>query len=388
MSHEATMWAVKIRGISCTEARVLWHLADCHNPIYGCYPKQDYLADACEIDERSVRRSLASLRDKGLINWTEAREGKNRKANRYSLAFEPGFRRAEPEGIPENQPDNLSGSTDASTGQDCTLEPDSGGALNRTPESSIEPVREPVIEPVNSREGAREPDGEDRKAIERAFWRTIKDWPGFAGMPKEQAKREWFNLTADERERAERRRDAWFAMLKAQRKSHVPAPSTYFREKLFDDVAEPKPEAAAPQMHNAMSRPWMALLLSEVSKPMATAWPALTSFQQMQMRDADKAREIERERRAKYGWPKAAAMAADMKPSLVPAHLLPHSEGFSAVHRDSGTAARWQAMFERHGWPWPSTKFDWLYLPPGEPEDAMAEFRMRLNEGKGNDDAA
>jgi len=93
MSHDATNWASKQRGISCAEARVLWNLSDCHNPVFGCYPKQEYLADACDIDERSVRRCLASLGEKGLVNWVEQREGKNRKANRYSIAFEPGFRR-------------------------------------------------------------------------------------------------------------------------------------------------------------------------------------------------------------------------------------------------------------------------------------------------------
>ncbi|UIK04892.1 helix-turn-helix domain-containing protein [Neorhizobium galegae] len=87
MSHKATMWAVTVRGITCAEARVLWHLADCHNPVEGCFPSQDYLAEACEIDERTVRRLLANLRGKSLINWTEQRDGKYRKNNRYALAF-------------------------------------------------------------------------------------------------------------------------------------------------------------------------------------------------------------------------------------------------------------------------------------------------------------
>lgn len=163
MSHEATIWAVKVRGISCTEARVLWHLADCHNPIFGCYPKQDYLADACEIDVRSIRRALDSLRAKGFINWVEQREGKNRKANRYSLGFEDGFRAFAEDAQGENEADNLSASSQASTGQDCTFEPDKIDTLNRTPESSIEPVREPVRETSNEREGASAISGAEKK---------------------------------------------------------------------------------------------------------------------------------------------------------------------------------------------------------------------------------
>ncbi|KPH07822.1 hypothetical protein CO657_11550 [Rhizobium acidisoli] len=72
MSHDATNWASKQRGINCAEATVLWHLSDCHNLAFGCYPKQE-LADASEIDERSVRRCLASSREKGFVNWVEHR---------------------------------------------------------------------------------------------------------------------------------------------------------------------------------------------------------------------------------------------------------------------------------------------------------------------------
>lgn len=245
MSHEATMWAVKVRGISCTEARVLWHLADCHNPVYGCYPKQDYLAEACEIDERSIRRALAALKGKGLVNWIEQREGKNRKPNRYSLAFEAGFRRAEEVSEGENEPDKLSGSNEASTGQESTLQPDSDGRLNRTQESSIEPVREPVIEPV-MREGAREGGEEAFHADDPAkFGKRVKAmeigtagnaWPGAVGSSTSWAAAQFEKLTSEERRLAEERRDTYLAECKAQKVKPV-ALGVYFRDRKFLDVA-------------------------------------------------------------------------------------------------------------------------------------------------------
>ncbi|MGR9252725.1 helix-turn-helix domain-containing protein [Rhizobium leguminosarum] len=258
MSHEATMWAVKVRGISCTEARVLWHLADCHNPIFGCYPKQDYLADACEIDERSVRRSLTSLRDKGLVNWVEQREGKNRKANRYSLGFEAGFCRFEAGDSVENEPDNLSASGDPSTGQEGVLQPDSDEAFNRTPESSIEPVREPVIEPVSERGSAREVSEDDPKALRKRFQALIvgrhdNPWPDVLSSAPEWAFQQFVKLSPEERLRAEERRDDYLAACpKLQSGEHKGKPRSaalgvYLRDRMFDLVDAIAPQAVRRQ---------------------------------------------------------------------------------------------------------------------------------------------
>lgn len=252
------MWAVKVRGISCTEARVLWHLADCHNPIFGCYPKQDYLADACEIDERSVRRSLSSLRDKGLVNWSEQREGKNRKANRYSLGFEAGFRRFEAGESVENEPDNLSASSEASNGQEGTIQPDSDGAFNRTPESSIEPVREPVIEPVTERGSAREVSEDDPKALRKRFQALIvgrhdNPWPDVLSSAPEWAFQQFVKLSPEERLRAEERRDAYLAACpKLQSGEHKGKPRSaalgvYLRDRMFDLVDAIAPQAVRGQ---------------------------------------------------------------------------------------------------------------------------------------------
>ena len=47
MSHEATNWAIKQRGLKPTTKIVLWYLCDRYNPDYGCFPTQVRLADDC-----------------------------------------------------------------------------------------------------------------------------------------------------------------------------------------------------------------------------------------------------------------------------------------------------------------------------------------------------
>nr|WP_250811642.1 helix-turn-helix domain-containing protein [Neorhizobium tomejilense] len=386
MSHKATNWAVTVRGISCAEARVLFHLSDCHNPVEGCFPSQEYLADACEIDERSVRRHLISLRSKGHINWTERRNGKYRENNRYSLAFETGFRAADPDDLP----DNLSGSNiETSTGQNEQFEPDNSDVLNRTMESSKEkPVIEPVI--LTEREGACAGSTEDPKKIEREFLRWWPSWPTYPNGSENATRRAWYELTPAQRAACISKTPAFIAAVKASKGGSFTFPAVYLNERAWERLEDPKDEIAPPTMHKAFSRPWTALFLAEISKPMSTSgWPALTMFQRNQIRDPEEARKLERERKAKYGWPKASAMVTDGKAVSVPPKLVAMSESFERMRRGDERYLRWQALHERMGWPWfPDADHEWFHFPAGEPEEAMAEFQARLSEGKGDVDAA
>lgn len=389
MSHKATNWAASVRGVSCAEARVLFHLSDCHNPVEGCFPSQEYLAEACEIDERSVRRHLLSLKGKGLVNWVEQREGKYRKNNRYSLAFEDSFR-AE---AAEVEADNLSGSnTGASTGQNMQFEPDKNDVLNRTMESSKEkPVIEPVREP--EREGASAISIDDRKKTEREFLRWWPSWPTYPNGSEDATRRAWFELSPEQRVACIEKTPVFIAAVKARKGGSFTFPAVYLKERAWERLEDPRSDVAPASTHNPFSRAWMALRLSELLRPMTTAWPVMTAFQRNQAsQSAEAARAVDLERRTKYGWPKVNTLhelAANAKGASVLPELLILSEGFEKVHRDSDLAGRWKALHARRGWPWlPLTGHEWLYFPPGDPEVAMAEFEKQLNEGKGDDDAA
>jgi DNA-binding transcriptional MocR family regulator len=93
VSHEATNWAVKQKGLRPIVKIVLWHLADCHNPTMGCFPTQEYLAAMAEISRASVNRVLGELEEAGVIRREQQidPETKRQRPTRYRLGFEDGF---------------------------------------------------------------------------------------------------------------------------------------------------------------------------------------------------------------------------------------------------------------------------------------------------------
>lgn len=93
MSHDATNWAIKQRGLKPTTKIVLWHLCDRFNPDYGCFPSQARLAHDCEISRATLNRHLDGLEASGLIRRirvVDPRTGQQRPT-RYLLGCEPGF---------------------------------------------------------------------------------------------------------------------------------------------------------------------------------------------------------------------------------------------------------------------------------------------------------
>ena len=85
-------------------------------------------------------------------------------------------------------------------------------------------------------ENSNSQDIEDHKALDRSFWKIIKDWPKINGMPKDRWFAAWCGLTPDERIEVAEMRDAWLAMLKANDRDHVPVPEKYFHQKIWKEV--------------------------------------------------------------------------------------------------------------------------------------------------------
>jgi DNA-binding transcriptional MocR family regulator len=93
MSHDATNWAIKQRGMKPSTKHVLWHLCDRFHPDHGCFPAQETLADDCEMSRRSINNHLDELERRGLIKRVVRTDKKNRrrKSTLYLLAFQfPG----------------------------------------------------------------------------------------------------------------------------------------------------------------------------------------------------------------------------------------------------------------------------------------------------------
>jgi hypothetical protein len=130
MSHAATNWAISQRGLSPATKIVLWHLADHHNPSFGCFPSQLQLAADAEMAPSTINVHLRILEDRGLIKRIRRYDPQTNRAlaTRYILRFEPEFTQ-EP-------------SPDSGVGFPAEPTPDSRQSRLRNPESN--PVREPV----------------------------------------------------------------------------------------------------------------------------------------------------------------------------------------------------------------------------------------------------
>ncbi|MEO3386025.1 helix-turn-helix domain-containing protein [Mesorhizobium sp. CAU 1741] len=386
MSHAATNWAITQRGLKPAAKIVLWHLADCHNPSYGCFPSQDYLADRCEMSRSSLNEHLATLESAGLIRREQRRDRRTRRQEntRYRLAFEADFA-ANP------CPETGHGSGEAVSGNGAEPCPENGESRVQNPDTN--PVREPVREPLGAQEREREGEIEDRRKIEADGWALLKDWPGFAGMPKEPAFREWLKLDADSRANAKARFADWLALLKAQGKSHVPAPSTYLRERLFDDV----PDAPAEDQADVLPAPpwgphWAALCHRALVTvpPQDAPAPASAFMRDLLSRDDEAGRAERMRRQAHYGWPMVNAWheaAANRKASAIRRGDMWLSTLMESVPVGTPTFEAWRAEYQRRGWPWipdPGGQ-PVVYFPKGGPGGLDAFEAAITNEAQGDD---
>jgi hypothetical protein len=196
MSHEATNWAIKQRGLKPTTKIVLWHLCDRFNPDYGCFPSQERLAHDCEISRSTLNEHLGQLEAAGLLRRVPRIHPitKRQMPTRYILGFEPGFTPHVPEPCPEtghgNPDDGETCAEPAPFEDDATAEPDPcpetghgcaarpvsdfpaepcpENAESRVRNPDTNPVREPLSKPVKEEEDARA-----REAISDDFFEEL-----------------------------------------------------------------------------------------------------------------------------------------------------------------------------------------------------------------------
>ncbi|MDW9818187.1 helix-turn-helix domain-containing protein [Sinorhizobium meliloti] len=374
----------------------------------GIWPTVGRLARETELSERTVQRILSEFVDEGLLIVRRKGGWKPGEGTRYDFNMSALVRlraaKVATEGCHSDTRDTVTPMT-AETGTGDT--DDAEGCHGDT-----QTVIEPPIQPSDLREGAREAEGQEsqietEQSIEKGFWALVKDWPGFAGMPKEPAKRAWFALSADERRDAAERFPRWLQLLKAQKKSHTPAPSTYFGEKLWRDVPA-QDEVAKPV--NAMAAPfgklWSAARISELLMAPTGIIAPPTQFQLSLIRQGKTTLdEVRAEQRMRCGWPSVNTMherARERQGWLCPLALEEVAQGFQQVHRDGEQLVAWRREHQRRGWPFPEGKLpDWSYFPPIEGDgdldllvaEAVERFRDQIydylaNRSKGDDHAA
>jgi len=183
MSHDATNWAIKQRGLKPTTKIVLWHLCDRFNPDYGCFPSQVRLAHDCEISRSALNDHLGQLEAVGLLGRVPRIDPvtKRQLPTRYILGFEPGFIPADVVPCPEighgfsplghdaetaaeidpNDSVSVEPCPDFGHGSDAKAVsgfcpepcPEIGQSRVRNPDTNL--VREPLSKPVKEEEDAQ-----------------------------------------------------------------------------------------------------------------------------------------------------------------------------------------------------------------------------------------
>jgi len=226
MSHEATNWAIKQRGLKPTTKIVLWHLCDRFNPDYGCFPSQDRLAHDCEISRSTLNDHIGQLEAAGLLRRVPRIDPatKRQLPTRYILCFEPGFTPAEvvpcpkighgdsvlrenpavadvcgPDTLPEPDPCPNSGhgiDGKAVSGFCPNPCPENGQSRVRNPDTNL--VREPLSKPVKEEEDTQARDSDfDRffaellAALGFAANATLPAW--WQGWPARTHVRRWID---------------------------------------------------------------------------------------------------------------------------------------------------------------------------------------------------
>jgi hypothetical protein len=168
MSHHATNWAIRQRGVKPATKLVLWHLCDRHNPDQGCFPSQDKLADDCEMSRSSLNEHLKALEEKGLIRRDQRinEATKRQQSTSYVFAFEDGFVCAsKDESTPHVDfpcPESGHGAVSRNQGEPC---PENDQSRVQNPDTNL--VREPVREPSGARDRAGRAD----------FTKLWEEWP-------------------------------------------------------------------------------------------------------------------------------------------------------------------------------------------------------------------
>lgn len=407
MSWKASAWAKEQRLGSPAAKSILLCLADYADPDNAeCWPSQTQLAGDAEVSERTAREWLQRLEEWGLIQRTRRTRATGARASdmialNLDIRVRDGADRcrelkADAADIDMNLPAEFAGRTNRQPDAEPT-----GNQQQPTGNQCRAYKEEPSIEPPNgtsqgAREGARESlKPEDRKKIENAGWALLKDWPGFAGMPKESAMKAWLGLSDQDRADATRLFPHWLTLLKAQKKTHTPAPSTYFGQRLWADVPEPQEVKPTSIEARPFGPVWMAARLKQLRAGPTMRVGLTSSLRAMVAEGKANEADLLRANQAQTGFP-AVNFMHDQASSRRGISAAPALEAFAAMMEavpvGSAVYDQWRAFHERMGWPWLPDPGDQrvVYFPAGGPDMGMKAFEIAVqgNEEKNNDGGA
>lgn len=156
MSHAATNWAIRMKGLKPATKVVLWHLADRHNGDTGrCDPSQQRLAEDAEMSRSSLNTHLSHLEKAGLIRRITSIDPKTKRQRptSYELAMDVDF--TPQEAVSENETrtqDVVPAVSKIETRAVSRKQPDPCPDLSQSRVQNLDtnPVREPGRKPVRA----------------------------------------------------------------------------------------------------------------------------------------------------------------------------------------------------------------------------------------------
>jgi DNA-binding MarR family transcriptional regulator len=222
MSHDATNWAIRQKGLKPGAKIVLWHLCDRFHPDNGCFPSLDTLAADCELSRRSVQNHIEELEAAGLVRVEKMpREHGRLPRNSYRFAFE-GLWQNLPEANPalgKSEPPPLANS-DVHLGQDL---------------------------PTNLVKGTSK-----RTSNAPAFDEFWAKWPN--KVAKGAALTAWKKLKADEKRRVVEVCASWFAAWRKANPELSPIhPATFLNKRRWEDEGVSQPTAPTVDIRQALA---------------------------------------------------------------------------------------------------------------------------------------
>ena len=373
------------------ELLLLLALADNANDDGVAFPSVSYLARKARMTGRNVQLCLRKLESKGLMRVIPNAGMSGTNKYRLELKTIEQFRNvqdsAEDAGGENISPPKTlkSGGEKFSPGGEAHftggVKNDAQGGEAHFTLTVIEPsdnlsdaharVREADDPCPDFGHGSASPDEEqpeDRRMLRRAFQALVNGWPGFQGMSLEGAWKQFQALTPQERQDAARRKDAWIKLLRSQGKDHTPAPSTYFRDRLWEAVPDRiETPASAQQMAAPFGKLWSYHVLKLLKAPPIEPPPPSAFIRQVIEGGGEAARRAIRDRKAAYGWPQVnriletAMDGRGCAASAAEAAELPEME---AVEKNSRTFDAWRIAFTEAGLPFirvpDHVQFVWL----------------------------
>lgn len=412
MSHIATNWAFQQRSLSPSAFRILAVLADCHNPSYGCFPKQSFIADNAEMGRSTVNRQLLELEDLNLVERRQIvdKETGKQRPTRYVFAFEEDFKPKKT--VSQNGTRNMAKAESQIDVKPCPI-----SAPIRVPNrDSNNHVKEPVIEPVTERARANAGEKElereqntlistlSNKDLENRVQRfcsgsgfksgTWKDWDT---ATFDYHKRNFGSLTEVEALEAEKWRDAYLFDISDRKKKPV-SPGNFTRDKLWQKL-----DPAILKRFEALKQVGVGSNRSEAEghgKPFGPAWMAWRMTLMLRGQEVAEVHGVPlvcgsspiRSIKQK-AWPRLTGFddtAARSRAIKLPERCHEAKDAMEWVASDGEVYQAWHKHYEACGWPHlPShDSLNGAWFPKGGPNclDAFQAF-MNNNQRNGASDA-